>query len=328
MNNPIREPEVSPHRVLYAVATAMIFLAMLIAAIVVPEEGNTKAPRHEVDMMPVDIDTTPVLAGHDNATEVPLPIRVARASAVVRAEMVSLSDSTLVCNVRRVVHGRVSGDVLQVEEVPVDRFEVGREAILFVDQSHKPDQPDACRYLESFAGASPDGSLDQYDRRLMEVITSGSYLSPAEITPAGLGPYLGASDRVVRAKLTKRGADSCRWQVVKVIWMKRSSTEDHLPETIDVGLDAWWLRAESLARYEAAQRGDLPVRRSDVWDEFGYLVEKELPVGREAILLVRQRPGARDPAVWQLVAILPMTPGDSTSLDRIERELAVVCERT
>ncbi len=216
------------------------------------DEGLLPRPAQETAWN--QIDTTPVLTGSSAGTvhlrEPPLEMQVAKASAVVRAETMALTESQqLVYKVARVIYGRLPGDVLHIDtrgdmeatridlraklgRKPTDAevtaefsraisSDIGREGILFLDQGRKPDddqgwkpgEPLVYRCLSGIRGDDPPGHrLEKAEKEIGEIIRSGSYLSP-NISPEDLGPYLRACESVVRARLTKIGKRSALWKV-------------------------------------------------------------------------------------------------------------------
>ena len=304
------------------------------------------------------IDTTPVLtersapAVHMNFP--PLSERVARASAVVRAEMTALTESQqLVCKVSRVIYGRVPGDVLHVDGLAAgararlraqlgrkptdaevaaafaktDNFEIGRKVILFLEQGCRPDEPLACRYQGMTYDVPPKHPLDKTEKEIVETIRSGSYLSP-DINPANLGPYLRASESVVRAELTKIGRKSASWKVEAVLHLgspgkggQRDPQQQPPPATIAVGLDTWQLRAESIANYRAARQGKSAATPQEIKEEYDRLVGSELRTGRQAILFIRSREDAGEKSTFKLIGILQDDPAGGKPIDRTDAKI-------
>ena len=308
------------------------------------------------------IDTTPVLTESSGRTvpmrREPLEIRVARASAVIRAEMMAVTESQqLVCKVTRVIYGRVPGDVLHIDgwrEVdfarnrarlraklgrkPTDAevtaeitkttgFEIGRKVILFLDQGWKPGEPLVCRYQGMIYDVPPRRLLEETEKEIVETIRSGSYLSP-DINPADLGPYLRACESVVRAKLTQIGKTSASWKVEAVLHVglpskggERDPEQEPPPATIAVGLDTWRLRAEAIANYRAAQQGKSSATPQEVKKEYDRLVGSELRIGLQAILFIRSQESAGEKSTFKLIGILRDDPGNRNPIDRTDAKI-------
>ena len=180
--------------------------------------------------------------------------KVRQSSAIVRGDMVELTDSHLVCKVTRVIYGRIPGDVLHVrgsgvradpdsarrslrrtlgrrateDEVKAyllkrRHFEVGgRDVVLFLNQCRSADNAVVCQCLAKWSGINPDFRedpqeyLDKREKEIIEVIKAGTYLTP-KTTPESMAPYVKASERVVRGKLRKIGTTTAEWQVTSVL---------------------------------------------------------------------------------------------------------------
>ena len=256
-----------------------------------------------------DIDTRPLLTASSSTSStllfaLPLSMRVARASAIVRCEVVGLTETDLVCKLTRVIYGRLPGQLLHVEDWVAKarlrlRAELGREptreevkdyalegfkashdVILFVDRVRKTDGVLFCRTKGISCDVPPSHPLDEHEKEIVEFIKSGAHLTPA-LVPGGLGPYVRSSDIVVRPRLTKIGETAAEWEVAGVVHTappdhgppaaKRTSKEQAAEEstklagtTIKVGLDAWRLRAESIVNYRGTQQPDKPVKEGDI----------------------------------------------------------------
>jgi hypothetical protein len=180
--------------------------------------------------------------------------QVRQSSAIVRAEMVELTDSHLVCKVTRLIYGRVPGQVLHVrgsgphensssarrslrrslgrnpteDEIKAyllkrRRFEVGsRDAVLFLNQCSRADDVVTCNCLARWSVNNPDFRqtpqeyLDEREKEIIEVVKAGTHLTP-QATPQSMAPYVKASERIVRAKLKKIGETTAQWQVTSVL---------------------------------------------------------------------------------------------------------------
>ena len=354
----------------YARLTVMAAALVLVAVFVSWLSGDSVAPtangpgeeqplpRPAEDIAWNRIDTTPVLTGSSGGTVhmrfPPLSQRVARASAVVRAETMALTESLqLVCKVSRVIYGRVPGDVLHVDRAtdgtrarlraglrrkPTDaevaaEFSntndsiIGREVILFLDQGWKPDDPLACRYQGMTYDVPPKHPLDKREKEIVETIRSGSYLSP-DINPADLGLYLRACESVVRAELTKIGERSVVWEVEAVLHVgspskggERAPGQQPPPATIAVGLDTWRLRAESIANYRTAQQGEPSATPQEVQKEYDRLVGDELQTGRQAILFVRSQEDVGEKSTFKLIGILHDDPANGKPIDQTDAKI-------
>jgi hypothetical protein len=358
----------------YAKATVMVAALAVVAVFVswLCGDGVGPAPNAPSDQQPLrrpaeeiawnQIDTTPILTESSGRTvqlrREPLSIRVARASAIVRAEMTALTESQqLVCKVTRVIYGRVPGDVLHVEglrdadvvrtrarlraklgrrptdaevaaEIPKTTvFEAGRKVILFLDQGRKPDEPLVWRYQGMTFDAPPRHPLEKTEKEIVETIRSGSYLSP-DLNPADLGPYLRACESVVRATLTKVGKTSALWKVEAVLHIgspsrggERDPEQQPPPATITVGLDTWRLRAESIANYRAAQQGEPSATPEEVKREYNRLVASELRTGRQGILFIRSQENAGKKSAFKLIGILQDDPGNGKPIDQTDAKI-------
>ncbi len=310
------------------------------------------------------IDTTAALTNSSGGTLrmnwPPLSERVASASAIVRAEMISLTESQqLVCKVERVIYGRVPGDVLHVEgltagtqaklwsqlgrkptdaevaaEFPkTDRFKAGRQVIMYLEQGWKPDDPLAFRSHGTTYHVPPNRPLDEAERKIVETVRSGSFLSP-RISPAALGPYLRASESVVRAELTKIGKRSASWKVEAVLHVGSPDKGGHRapgqrppPARIAVGLDTWRLRAESSAYYRALTQEKSSATERETKEEYDRLVGSELWIGLQAILFVRSTKDVGEKSTFKLIGILPDDPGNGKPIDQTEAKIREVIEK-
>jgi hypothetical protein len=293
-------------------------------------------------------------------------MQVVGASAVVRVEMMALTESQLVCKVTRVIYGRVPGDVLHIEGLPgagharahlqrkdrdrkltgaqikaeilrMSGFEIGRKAIVFLDQGWKPNEPLVCGYRGMICDGPQANLLEKMEKKIVETVGSGSYLSPT-ITPGGLGPYLRACESVVRARLTKIGKRSALWKVEavlhvgspskgnvgRIMWYGKGETArdpQPPPATIAVALDTWRLRAESITNYRALQQGKSSATPQEVKKEYDRLVGSELQVGAEAILLIKFQEDAGEQSTFKLIGILHDDPGNGKPIDQTDAKI-------
>jgi hypothetical protein len=306
------------------------------------------------------IDTTPVLTESSGGTmhlgALTLEMQVARASAVVRVEMMALTESQLVCKVTRVIYGRVPGDVLHIEGLPgagharahlqrkdrdrkltgaqikaeilrMSGFEIGRKAIVFLDQGWKPNEPLVCGCRGMICDGPQANLLEKMEKKIVETVGSGSYLSPS-IRPGGLGPYLRACESVVRARLTKIGKRSAVWKVEAVLHVGSPSRggepdpqQQPPPATIAVALDTWRLRAESITNYRAAQQGKSSATPQEVKKEYDRLVGSELQVGAEAILFIKSQEDAGQQSTFKLVGILHDDPDNGKPIGQTDAKI-------
>jgi len=323
------------------------------------DEELVRRPAREIAWN--QIDTTPVLTASSAATGrrggPSREIQVARASAVVRAKTMALTESQqLAYKVIRVIYGRVPGDVLHVDSrgnLKITRIrlrdklgreptetevaaefskdfgsDIGREAILFLDPGRKPDEPLVYDCLGGIIGDDPPGDrLQKAEKEISEIIRTGAYLSP-NIDPVHLGPYLRACQSVVRATLTKIGKRSATWKVDAVLHVGSPSKggepdpqQQPPPATIAVALDTWRLRAESIANHRARQQGKSSAAPQEVEKEYDRLVGSELKVGAEAILFIKSREDAGQPSTFKLIGILHDDPGNDQPIDRTDAEI-------
>ena len=326
------------------------------------------APRPAQKIAWNQIDTTPVLTESSGSIVhmrlESIGVRVARASAVVRAEMMALTESQqLVCKVTRVIYGRVPGDVLHLDglrdgdlaqtrarlraelgRAPTDAevtaelpkatsFGIGRKVILFLDQGWKSDEPLVCRYQGMIYDVPPRHSLDKTEKEIIDTIRSGSYLSP-DINPADLGAYLRSCESVVRATLTKIGDRSTWWTVEAVLHLgssrmggRRAPEQQPPPPTIAVGSDAWRLRAESIANYRAARQEGSSATPQEIEQEYDRLMGSELQTGRQAILFIRSQKEAGEKSPFKLIGIFHDDPGNGKPIDQTDAKIREEIEK-
>jgi hypothetical protein len=318
------------------------------------------------------IDTTASLGAGDSTPlgRQPLSMRVAEASAIVRGKMLTLKGDELECELTRVIYGRVDGKVIKIRALPdeqlvrtmllhqraqkskdevrepsaaevraevlrMNNFEVGREVIFFLrDRSQAGNIAIWLSGGMSF-DAPPQFPLDKHEKEIVGVITTGAYFRP-DVTPGGLGPYIKASERVVRARLVRIGETSAEWQVSGSLYVasppgqkpggspgKNHPAEAMQPEkpaTISVDLAAWRLRAETIVRHRASQQRGATVKEEDIQSEFNRLLKDELMPGREAILFIKPRkPG--DLSVYKLIGIRYGDADKANSLDRLDKAI-------
>ena len=285
---------------------------------------------------------------------------VSQASAVVRGQMMKLTDTHLVCKVTRLIYGRNPGDLVhlplnlseartatarrslerRLHREPTDAevkayllsfFKVGREVILVLGRCRQTEAGMECQCLIRWSVSNPKFRpgpreyLDRREKEIFELIKSGKYLVPS---PMPL--RIRASERVVRAKLTKIGRRSTDWQITRVLHVRPAApglaanapaegqgtrTQNQgPPDTIT--LDTWRLRAEAIVRYRAAREPGQASTEKRIQEEFARLVGAELALGREAILFLRPKERAGGKGACKLIGILH---GDSDDPDRIEQ---------
>jgi len=280
------------------------------------------SPAQMPNQMPIMTPVSkPVQASSANAT--PLSVFVGRSSAVLRGEMMELTDTYLRCKVTRVIYGDIAGSAVDVEGLPapgiarmtfrskyhrepngaelrerfeqMHHFEVGRDVILFVDQCQESGTGIVARWVHRLidSAARP---LDGIEQEIVETIQIGAHLAPPA-TDEDLREYLLGTERIVRAELTKIGEASTEWQVTEIISDTpplRSATHEETAEAagnrtstrITVSLDAWRLRAKAILDYRTARQGQQPPTQQEIETQFARLVREELTPGQEAILFI------------------------------------------
>jgi hypothetical protein len=302
------------------------------------------------------VDTSPILsalgAGQQNLSFPTVAARVATASAVVRCEMVEVTDSALVCKVTRVLYGRIPGQTLRLEswvrnakqllkadlgreptqeEVrlkALEGFALSRNVILFVDQVREYQGVVVCQDVGASFDAPPQHPLDDGEKQILDVVKSGAYLTPAP-TPAAISPYARSSKQILKAGLTAIGETTMEWRITSVLYAAPEGKLESVPPisagaTIKVGLGPWRLRAESVVRSRAAGQDTGGPAEDEVKNEFDRLVGNELKLGGEAILFVRVGESEGDDVVWKLVGIAredPATPGRLVDYEKAIRDM-------
>lgn len=286
--------------------------------------------------------------------------KVSQASAVVRGQMMKLTDTHLVCKVTRLIYGRNPGDLVHVplslseartatarrslerrlHREPTDAevkayllsfFKVGREVILVLGQGRQTEAGVECPCLIRWSVSNPQSRpvpreyLDRREKEIFELVKSGKYLVP--------GPMplrIRASERVVRAKLTKIGQRSTDWQITRVLHVRpaapglaaiapaegQGTQAQNQGPPATITLDTWRLRAEAIVRYRAAREPGQASTEKKIQEEFARLVGAELALGREAILFLGPKESAGGKGACKLIGILH---GDSDDPDRIEQ---------
>jgi len=284
---------------------------------------------------------------------------MARASAIVRARMVQLTADSLHCDVVRVIYGRVPGskirsaglplatlarglfrrqygreparDELRTAVIELCEIEAGREAILLLGPGREHNGLVVAPIRQICHDCPSSDPLDEQERRMIEVLEAGSHLSPPG-DPEDLSAYVRSSEFVVRAELTAVDPRTTHWEVRRVLHVGRDAGEVagrvEPSTTIAVGLDPWRLRAESIARYRAMRKQADMLQEEDVLRQFVFLLENELPIGREAILMLRSRMitdkdevAGTDEGPHKLIAILPGGSPTNEQIDRVERSV-------
>ena len=198
------------------------------------------------------------------------------------------------------------------------------------------------RYQGLSHDVPPKYPLDDYEKRIVEVIKTGAHLTP-RLTPGGLGPYIRASDKVVRARLTKIGDVSTEWRVAGVLQAapprvggseeqapRKERVEVHTertPTVITVRLDTWRLRAESVINYRAAQDPTQASTETEVQKELTRLVNAELAPGQEAILFIRPAEKAQGKATYKLVGILRGDRDKPKHIDQLDKRIREIIEK-
>jgi hypothetical protein len=291
---------------------------------------------------------------------------VSQASAVVRGEMVELTDTHLVCKVTRLIYGRNPGDLVhlplnlsearmatarrslerRLHREPTDAevkayllnfFKVGREVILVLGRCRQTETGTECPCLIRWNVSNPQsgpGSREYLNRRekeVFELIKSGKYLAP--------GPMnfrIRASERVARAKLTKIGQRSTDWQITRVLHVRPAApggavdipakgqgagTQDQGPSDT-ITLDTWWLRAEAIVRYRAAQEPGQAATEKRIQKEFTRLVGAELALGQEAILFLKTEENAGGQPACKLIGILRGDPNNPGHIEQLEKQVS------
>ena len=307
------------------------------------------------------IDTTPLLAGGRSdavhAGRVPLSIWLAEASAAVRARMVRITEEAMVCEVVRVIYGRVPGETLHSAGLPwtplsrkvsgheygrkptpaeirtaiseTYKFKAGREVILTLGPCRKTEDAVVAPFLRVFHGAPGWRSLDQFEEQMVDLLAAGVHMMPRCI-PEAMGFYIPSCERIVRGRLAGIDDGTAQWEVASVLFHRRSKagesnppgTGPRWPKRLMIGLDPWRLRAEAVAAYRARQDSKRPATEEAAQKEFTRLIEAELPVGREAILLVRPLPGSPGgPVRYKLVAIVFADAEEGLSIERLQEAM-------
>jgi len=224
--------------------------------------------------------------------------------------------------------------------VQENRFVVGREVILILRRPLEGTNP-AVWLPGGMSRDFPEHPLDKQEKEIVEEIKTGAYLRPDTLTGKleayELGPYTVRSERVVRARLVKIGETSAQWQVSGVLCVApppgqepgRAPAANHpakvlqaeKPATISVDLATWRLRAETIARYRAAQQPGTAVKEEDIQVEYARLLKDELPPGREAILFIRPRKKPEDETVYKLIGILYGDADKANRLDQFDKAI-------
>jgi len=306
------------------------------------------------------INTTPLLAGGradaGSAGRVPLSIWMAQASAAVRARMVRITDDAIVCEVVRVIYGKVPGKTLHSAGLPwtplsrklsgdepgrkptaakirtavseTYKFKAGREVILTLGSCRKTDQRVVAPFLRIFHDAPGWRSLDQLEKEMVDILAAGEHMMPRCI-PEAMQFYIPSCDRIVRGRLAKRDARTAQWEVASVLFYRRGKPAEsnapgagpRWPRRLIIGLDPWQLRAEAVVAYRATQDPKRSATEEAVRKEFTRLIRAELPVGREAILLVRTLPRSPGgPVRYKLVAIV-FANAEGQSIERLQETM-------
>jgi hypothetical protein len=283
------------------------------------------SPAQMPNQMPIMAPVSkPVQASSANAT--PLSVFVGRSSAVLRGEMMELTDTYLRCKVTRVIYGDIAGSAVDVEGLPapgiarmtfrskyhrepngaelrerfeqMHHFEVGRDVILFVDQCQESGTGIVARWVHRLID-SATRPLDDIEEEIVDAIRTGAHLAPPT-ADEDLREYLLGTVRIVRAELTEIGEASTEWQVTEVICntpLLRSATHDRKKATVEatgnrtstritVSLDAWRLRAKAILDYRTARQGRQPPTQQEIETQFAQFVRDEFTPGQEAILFL------------------------------------------
>ena len=317
------------------------------------------------------IDTGPLLTGHPGTSLrwLPLAIRVGQASVIARCTMVELTETHLVCKVTRVIYGRAlagmvrvlvessdgarlilknrldrepTDDEVKAEHARLVNFEVGGDAILFVDHARAADHTLVWRLLGAWYDVPSKNPLDEREKEIVEVIRTGAHLTPS-LRPEDLAIYVRSSERVVRASLTKIGSTSAEWTVASVLYVARfdrrpitvpfpkeklaEESDRLLGTTITVGLDVWRLRAETVVNHQADQDPDRGSTEEDIQAEFDRMVQAELVVSREAILFLKPGETAQDGVTYRVVGILHEDPQKARPIDEFEKTIRNTIEK-
>lgn len=242
----------------------LAFAAAVLALVVLPTHGlpaGSPSPP-ATSTRREDVNTAALLAGARGQAILAgflmkrvwtVSLDVARSSAVVRAKMVELTDTQLVCKLTRVIYGRIPGEVLQVDhwglpslrievaqyrlrrelgreptdaelkahEVRGSDFTAGGDLILFLDQCR---QTDVNSSSGSSSGATVCRCLFRWDARnprrpldAREEEVMKVIETGAHLNPSSPSVYLEWSEAAVRAKLTKIGEKSSQWQLKGVL---------------------------------------------------------------------------------------------------------------
>ncbi|MGA2066708.1 MAG: hypothetical protein ABSG86_17155 [Thermoguttaceae bacterium] len=222
-----------------------------------------------------------------------------------------------------------------------NRFVVGREVILILRRPLEGTNPAVWLPGGMSWGHPPERPLDKQEKEVVEEIKTGAYLRPDTLTGKleayELGPYTVRSERVVRARLVKIGETSAQWQVSGVLCVApppgqspgsapagnhpAKALQAEKPATICVDLATWRLRAETIARYRAAQQPGTAVKEEDVQVEYTRLLKDELPLGREAILFIRPREKPEDGTAYKLIGILYGDADKANRLDQFDKAI-------
>jgi hypothetical protein len=281
--------------------------------------------------------------------------------------MVELTETQSVYKVSRVIYGRLAAEKplavelfpakdcrlmlrselgrepteaeVKAEQARLANFEAGRERILFLDQVRTRDNKVVWLGLGGFGGYPADEPLDAREKEIVEILRSGAHLRLPRLSPEDVSDYAHASDRIVRARLAKVGGTNTTWEVETVLsvgpipWVSR--TEALLKEKEEsarlmgtaIELDAWRLRAEAVANYEANRDSNRPATEDEIRKEFDRMVQAELSVGKEAILFLKTSSAEESALTYRLVGMLPDEPEKAHGIDDLEKAIRDLLQR-
>jgi len=177
--------------------------------------------------------------------------------------------------VERVIYGK-----LPVEQIRQNRTHTRLGASrVFCLVAISPEAKAAFDYRVCGVGSIDMGEVQGFEHDVVEIVESGMHLTPPDLSSHSLGLYVGASSRIVRAKLRTVGTSAAEGKVldelrfqplseaetkgINLVATASRGSQDEKPADLGaeprptepgivrVGLEAWRLRAETVAGYHA-----------------------------------------------------------------------------
>jgi hypothetical protein len=282
---------------------------------------------------------------------------VARSSAIAVCTIVQMpkegEEGLGVCKVERVIYGKLPEKRIRLY---LSHARLGATRVFYLT-AIPPEVEAQVDYRVHGYGPIDVGEVGELEQEVVEIVEKGDHLTPPDLSAYHLGMYVRASQRIVRAKLRKVGANEGEWKVLDELEFEPFSEDDAKgmrragltvadataaqglrglepaegtaelrpsePGVVRVGLATWRLRAETVAGYRSYRDAKRACTEQEIQKQFDRLVAAELEVGTHAILLLRAPIGAD---TYSLVGNVLPDPNDPERVEKAWKALSKIIE--